>query len=73
MMLQHFDALLDLENIFLKFFNIGDRTRAYPELIRQLLWHRAFRELSLVMLKFTKRSLQVEMLGGLCGLDNPIT
>jgi hypothetical protein len=30
-------------------------------------------ELSLVMLKFTKRSLQVEMLGGLCGLGNPIT
>jgi len=26
-----------------------------------------------VMLKFTKRSLQVEMLGGLCGLGNPIT
>jgi hypothetical protein len=35
-------------------------------------WKRA-RELSLVMLKFTKRSLQVEMLGGLCGLGNPIT
>jgi hypothetical protein len=30
------------------------------------------RELSLVMLKFTKRSLRVEMLGSVCGLSNPI-
>ena len=29
-------------------------------------------ELSLVMLKFTKRSLRVEMLGSVCGLSNPI-
>jgi hypothetical protein len=32
----------------------------------------ALRELSLVMLKFTKRSLRVEMLGSVCGLSNPI-
>jgi hypothetical protein len=31
------------------------------------------RELSLVMLKFVKRLLPVEMLGSLCGLSNPIT
>jgi hypothetical protein len=30
-------------------------------------------ELSLVMLKFVKRLLPVEMLGSLCGLSNPIT
>jgi hypothetical protein len=33
---------------------------------------RRARELSLVMLKFTKRSLRVEMLGSVCGLSNPI-
>jgi hypothetical protein len=33
---------------------------------------RRARELSLVMLKFTKRSLRVEMLGSVCGLSNTI-
>jgi len=38
----------------------------YPWFGRQL-------ELSLVMLKIEERSLQVEMLGSLCGLGNPMT
>jgi hypothetical protein len=51
-----------------------------PQIVRrqilardQYVWGLGDQELSLVMLKFTKRSLQVEMLGGLCGLGNPIT
>jgi hypothetical protein len=39
----------------------SENTRSYPD-----------QELSLVMLKFTKRSLRVEMLGSVCGLSNPI-